>query len=121
MTTPGGWSPVVRVDRYTVSVLPEGHIDAHTFDIEVEYRGGGRWAVTHHRYCLGADGAWEYEQHPSERTEEWLALHRFTETEALDLARRAAPSVRINGITAAELAARTARATGRTHQTEDPT
>lgn len=93
---------------YEVGVLPPDHIDAHSFRITVEWRGGEAWAVLHMRYCLGADGEWDWEAHPSERSDDWLATHRFPLEEALRLAREVAPTVKVNGTTAAELAARKA-------------
>lgn len=122
MITAGGWSPTVRVDRYSVSMLPRDHEDASSYDLAVEYRGGGLWAVVRGRRCLGVDGSWSHEPHSSERDDEWLAAHRFPEREAIELAVRTAPGIRAGGITAAEAAARDlARATGRTNQTEATT
>lgn len=121
MITATGWSAVVRADRYSVSVLPRDHEYASSYDLAVEYRGDGLWAVVRNGRCLGADGTWSYEPHPGERDDDWLAAHRFPEQEALELARRAAPHIRINGVTAAEVAADAYRAlaTGRTNQTEE--
>lgn len=94
---------------YEVGVLPLDHDDAHSFRITVEWRGGESWAVLHMRYCLGVDGEWDWEAHPSERSDDWLAAHRFPLDEALRLAREAAPGIRVNGRTAAEVAAESAR------------
>lgn len=90
--------------EYTLSGLPEEDINYSSFAIKVAYRGRGLWAVTHHGYCLGRNGDWDYESVPSERTDEWLTGHRFGRDEALRLAREAAPKVRVNGMTAAEVA-----------------
>jgi hypothetical protein len=95
--------PVARVTEYTVSVLPEDDINASSYAITVAYRGRDLWAVSRHRQCLGRDGEWDWESLPSERTDEWLAEHRFTEQEALRLAREAAPGIRCNGLTAVEM------------------
>lgn len=91
---------------YTVSMLPFDHIDNDTFAITVEKRSEDLWAVIHHRTCLGTDGKWDYESIPSERTDEWLATHRFDLVTALRLAREAAPKIRVNGFTAQQIAAR---------------
>lgn len=97
------------VTAVTVSLLPEGHIDRGHFELTVEYRGNGRWAVMHGRFCLGTDGDWEYEMRPSERVDEWLATHRFDYDTALELARQAAPDVTCNGHRAGDVAAEEAR------------
>jgi len=99
--------PTVQVTEYTVSLLPGDDIDAYSFAITVTYRGRGLWAVSRHRRCLRRDGVWDFEPIPSDRTDEWLAEHRFTEAEALELAKEWAPRVMCNGITAAEALART--------------
>lgn len=78
--------------------------------LAVEDRGNGQWAVTRPRRCLGVDGEWDWEPIPSEREDDWLAAHRFDLATALALAKQAAPTVAVNGITAAQAAAR--RATG---------
>ena len=96
-----------RVTGYTVSALPEGLcVDSYLWDIEVEYRGKNRWAVTYHSQCLNTDNEWDHEWRPSERPDEWLVTHRFTEEEALARARLMAPKVVINGISTDDLLAR---------------
>lgn len=95
--------PRVQVAAYTVSLLPENHTpDSHIFDITVEYCGAGLWAVTRHSMCLGADGTWDFGVKPYDRGDDWLTTHRFTEAEALRLAKQAAPHVTVNGVTAAQ-------------------
>lgn len=102
----GPLTPDVRVTRYTVSCIPESNIDRPHFDVTVEYRGVGRWSIMHRGcFCLGRDGEWEYESIPSERREEWLTEHRFTESEALGLAREWAPKIRCNGKTVTDVLA----------------
>jgi hypothetical protein len=99
----GVWA---RVRSYDVSVWPDDIecVDSSTWKLTVEYRGRGKWAVTRTgRVCLGSDGEWDWESIPSERQDEWLTAHRFPLAEALDLARRHAPDVKINGMTAAEV------------------
>jgi hypothetical protein len=94
----------VTVTQYTVTVFPDEGIDSVVYDLVVEYRGHGRWAVTRGRRCLALDGGWDFEIQPSDRDDTWLAGHRFDLDTALRLAREAAPNVRINGSTAAEAA-----------------
>lgn len=95
--------PTVQVTEYTVSLLPADDINASSFAITVAYRGRGLWAVLRRSFCLGRDGEWDYEMKPSSRTDEWLADHRFTDVEALVLAKAEAPRIVVNGRTAAEL------------------
>ena len=87
----------VDISEVTVSVLPRDHIDRDIYEITVAWRGRDRWAVCRMRQCLGSDGEWDYESIPSERSEEWLATHRFSYEEALSLAVKAAPDVTCNG------------------------
>ena len=91
--------------EFTLSALPEDDINASAYQIKVAYRGRGLWAVSRHRQCLGRSGAWDWESIPSERTDEWLAEHRFLLGEALRLAREELPKLRVNGMTAAEVQA----------------
>jgi hypothetical protein len=100
---PAAPEPVVRVSRYTVSCLPESETQRGSWDINVEERGEGRWAVLHIGQCLGSDGRFVYEPSPSNRTDEFLAAHRFGLDEALALAKRAAPDVVVNGMKPADV------------------
>jgi hypothetical protein len=96
-----------RVTQHVVSAVPEGmSLDGWAWDVTVEWRGEGLWAVTQHGRCLGADGEWDYERQPSSRTEAWKRTHRFTEQEALRLAHEVAPTICINGLRPADLIAR---------------
>ncbi|MFD7661301.1 hypothetical protein [Streptomyces sp. NPDC059788] len=92
----------VTATRYTVSCLTEDDINARAFDIEIVYRGDGRWAVCRLGKCLSADGTWSYESIPSERRDDWLAKHRFDFETAERLAREAAPHITVNGHTVAD-------------------
>lgn len=94
--------PRVEVSQYLVSVFPEGSVNRLHYDITVERRSPDRWAVCRMRWCLGADGEWEYEPLPSEREDDWLETHRFDLDTALRLAKEAAPGVVVNGLTAVE-------------------
>jgi hypothetical protein len=99
---PGQPEPTVQATRYTVNCLPEDGIDSHVFEIAVEYRGRGLWAVTRHSRCLAADGTWDWEMRPSEREDAWLDAHRFDLDTALRLAKEAAPKITVNGFTVAD-------------------
>lgn len=101
--------PQTRITRYEVSCIPPDHIDADSFTIAVAWRGRDRWAVLlRGMWCLGTDGKWDHEPIPSERTDEWKATHRFDCETALKLAREAAPHVKVNGYTVADMLAREA-------------
>ncbi len=97
----------VRPIAYAVSMWPEGEETVNTsgWTIKVEARGHGKWAVLHSGQCLGTDGEWDWESIPSDRSDEWLATHRFDLDTALDLAQEAAPRVVINGMTPAQVRA----------------
>ncbi|WP_069625360.1 hypothetical protein [Streptomyces niveus] len=93
--------------RYEVSILPEDDINRHVFNIDVEYRGDGRWAVTRHGSCLGADGEWDFGIKEYDRGDNWLTAHRFDLDTALRLARQHAAHIVVNGHTALDAYRRT--------------
>lgn len=99
MTTP---EPNVQATRYVVSCFPPDSEEGGHFNLAVEYRGRGLWAVTRHKQCLGTDGEWSWESIPSEREDEWLDSHRFDLDTALKLAKEHAPLVTVNGFTVAD-------------------
>lgn len=90
---------VVQPTRYVVSCFPPDSEEGGHFNLAVEYRGRGLWAVVRLGQCLSRTGTWDYESIPSERTDEWLADHRFDLDTALKLAKEAAPLVTVNGFT----------------------
>lgn len=94
--------PRAEVTQYTVTVFPEDSINRHVYDITVERRAPGRWAVCRLRECLDVNGEWDWEPTPSERDDRWKALHRFDLETALRLAKGAASGVVVNGMTAVE-------------------
>lgn len=96
----------IKLTEVTVSLLPETDINHHLYAVKVEYRGDEKYAVLHHGWCLDADGRWEYEPRPSSRDDDWLARYRFDYDTAHRMAIDVAPTVEVNGLTAAEIAAR---------------
>lgn len=103
--------PVVHAAEYTVNCLPEDDLDSHVFEIRVQYRGNGRYAVIRAGSCLGADGTWDYGVKEYDRGDDWLNAHRFDLDTALRLAKEQAPLVTVNGHTVADaLAMRQKRA-----------
>lgn len=103
------WPPAEQqASEYRVSVFteaddPDGDIGLSHWALTVAWRGRDLWAVLHHSYCLNKQGGWDYEMRPSAREDDWLGEHRFHLNEALELARKAAPDVSVNGHTAAEI------------------
>lgn len=93
-----------RVTQYVVNAHPDPEsLDGSIFDLTVEYRGNDLWAVCRHGRCLDASGRWSPEPRPGERDDEmWLAMHRFPERAALDLAAQWAPFLKVNGHTPRE-------------------
>lgn len=89
------------VTHYSIDPFAHG-IDEGLWHLTIERRAADQWAVCRWSRCLGTDGEWDYEPLPSSRTDEWKASHRFPLDEALRLARLHAPSVVVNGRTAAE-------------------
>lgn len=95
--------PHVRAVEYAVNCLPEDDINANGFEIRVQYRGAGRYAVIRHgEMCLGADGTWDFGVKEYDRGEDWLNAHRFDLDTALRMAREHAPHVTVNGHTVAD-------------------
>ena len=98
-------APAVMATQYTVCAYPREDIDRLAFEILVEYRGNGRWAVERNGACLNAEGQWGHERIPSEREAEWLATHRFDLPTAIRLAVKVAPTLTCNGATIAQVLA----------------
>lgn len=92
----------IYTTQQKVICLPLDLSEVSRWAITVEYRGPGKGAVLYDGDCLGRDGTWGWERSPSNRTEEWLAEHRFTEPEALRLAAHWAPLVEVNGLTSGQ-------------------
>jgi hypothetical protein len=97
------------VSQYTVSGVaaekPEQY--AGIWHIEVtramQMDGTELWAARWMGRCLNRRGQWDLEPIPSDRTDRWLASHRFPFDEAMRLAEKAAPDVTVNGLRAAEV------------------
>lgn len=101
----------VRPTRYEVTAWP-GPIDAVNrshYVLQVEWRGDGKWCVTDGFGCYRADGQHEYEPNPSSRGAAFIKRTRFSLDEALQLARRIAPTMTVGagpgkpGMNAAEM------------------
>lgn len=96
----------VLPDEMTLADLA-GDIDLSMFAIEVQWAGGGDgWAIRRGGVrCLSRSGEWAFESIPSGREDDWLAEHRWPLDEALEAAKAALPSIRVNGWTWAGLQA----------------
>lgn len=94
----------MRVSNLQVSVIPLDHEEASHFTIDVAWRGKDRWAVLWLGRCLSREGEWGYEPSPSNREDDWLDNHRFTREEAIALAAKHAPLLKINGWLATKVA-----------------
>lgn len=89
-----------RVTEVSVSAVPFDDPESTLFTLTVSWRGGETYAVLKRgHWNLGTDGEWDFEVLPSERTDEWIATHRFSYDEALELAVKHAPSMTCNGQT----------------------
>lgn len=133
---------ITTATRYRVSCLPGDHIDAPVFTLVVEMRAdetGFRWAVTRNGvgYYDAEGGVSAGVRWPTEdgverepvtdaewddyhrRYREWLDAHRFTEAQALGLARRLAPRLEYRGKTVADALAKTGRPQERSERASD--
>lgn len=77
-------------------------VNAGVWNLRVEHRGRGAWAVLHHSQCLSSDGEWDWEPQPSSRTDEWKRTHRFDLVTALLLGQQHYNDLAVNGATPAE-------------------
>jgi hypothetical protein len=90
----------VEPAAYSVSALPPDHKARRHYTIHVEYTGRGLWAVRWSGGVFDSDGNFALlEPLPSERDEDWYARFRFTLDEALEHAKRLAPTLEVNGYT----------------------
>lgn len=100
--------------QFLVTAWPEDladNPDAASFCVTVARRSRGLWAVLDGSgdargggLCLGRDGTWSKDWPPedAEERQEWLAAHWFPEEEAKKLARDAALSLVVSGVTTLE-------------------
>lgn len=100
-----------RPTRFEVTAWPgtiNGANRSH-YVLYVEWRGGDQWCVTDGAYCYRKDGHKAYEPNPSSRTDRFKNAYRFPLNDALALAQKIAPKIRIGtgpnrkGLNAAEM------------------
>lgn len=96
--------PTVKITKYSVGGYPDPEsINAHLYDVDVEYRGKGRWAVCWMGRCYDKDGVADYEPIPSSREDDWLDRFRFDSSDdALEVAKKVVLTLAVNGKTAAQ-------------------
>lgn len=92
-----------RVTQYVVSAVSVDVEGGRHWDLTVEWRGGELWAVMWHGLAFNRRGRTDYERQPSSRTDAWKRAHYFPEAEALQLAHKFAPTVKVNGLLPADL------------------
>jgi hypothetical protein len=89
------------ITEVSVSAVPFDDPEADLFTLTVAWRGGETYAVfKRDHWNLSITGEWGFEVLPFERTDEWIATHRFSYDEALALAVKHAPQMTCNGQTA---------------------
>ncbi|GAT01210.1 hypothetical protein [Mycolicibacterium fortuitum] len=100
-----------RPTRFEVTAWPgpiNGANRSH-YVLYVEWRGDDQWCVTDGAYCYRKDGHKAYEPNPSSRTDRFKNAYRFPLDDALALAQKIAPKIRIGtgpnrkGLNAAEM------------------
>ena len=102
---------VEYVSQYTVSALPREHPEHYSWALTVEWRGKG-WAVTRHSFVFCKTDARRkrpqgtYDRLPSGRSDAHLRTYRHSLEDALDIARKIAPKITINGWTVPEVLAK---------------
>lgn len=94
---------VAHPTKYSVSCLPIDHPDAYMFTIHVVWRGKDRWAVKRSEFCYDAKGRERFEPNPSSRTDAFLRRYRHSFDDAMELAKRIAPTLTVYGRTAADV------------------
>lgn len=111
VTAPEEVPVYVRPTHYEVTAWPgpmDGVNRSH-YVLWVEWRGGDNWCVKDMFRCYRADGTTEYEPQPSSREDDFIARTRFPLEEALEIAKRIAPTMTLGagpnrkGMNAAEM------------------
>jgi hypothetical protein len=94
----------VQPVKYQINLLTEeDSVDWWIWNLYVEWRGKGRWAVTDGHRVLNDQNEWDHEGSDDRSDDTWLATHRFGLHEALDKAKRMVHRVKVNGMTAADV------------------
>jgi hypothetical protein len=92
--------------EFVVSAHPDREsINWDSFAIRVKNCGRYGWGVIRWSRCLNRAGDWVNQPDRDDRDDAWFAEHRFDLDTALRMARAAAPHLRANGATLAEVLA----------------
>lgn len=92
----------LEVGVYRIALLPAGHPMREFAAVSVRLRTSGRWQIDRLGFLLGFDGRWEQ---GTARASEWHAEREYDLATALDMARMAAPGIRVGDATVGELLA----------------
>lgn len=97
--------PTVTPVVYTVSCVPPDIDGSYLFTLRVERRdiNPDRWCVTDGAFCYATDGTKKVEPLRDNRTAAFRRQYRFALDDALDLAKRLAPTLTVNGLTVTDM------------------
>lgn len=94
------------VNELSVNAVPKelrtADINSH-YTVSVSRRGPDTWAVVHRGQVYNKNLKSQMERLPSGRTDSFLARHRFTLLEAVELAEKLAQTVTIQGVKASDI------------------
>ncbi|MEU1088909.1 hypothetical protein ABZ401_19100 [Streptomyces sp. NPDC005892] len=91
--------PIVTTVRHEVSIFPVGDINRKYFTLRVDQTRRGTWVVTNGTYGYGGDDRWHFGYDSGAEYD--------NPDDAIALARRLAPDLKVNGATATEVYNRT--------------
>ena len=84
-------------------IHPSKYSELRYWDLYVEWRGNDSWVVTNmFHVSYDEDGKKEHERQPSSRTEKYLKKYRFSFAEAVRIAEKIQPTIKVNGCTVLE-------------------
>lgn len=93
---------VIRIAKYAVSCLPRAHRSYWHFTVWVVERAPNEWEVRADGTVHDADGNPIWGPLPLEDREAWHARHRFDLDTAVEIAKKIAPTLTVNGYTVAD-------------------
>lgn len=94
----------ITTTKFRVSVFPAfGAMEWEHYSLAVRPVGPDVWAVYRSSGArLSTAGTWDYWGDDGDEDDDWDDLHRFTLTDALAAAQKAAPDITVNHLTAVE-------------------
>lgn len=87
------------VTEYKVSCLPADDVNARWYTLKVVRQRDGRWSIKDGPFIYDVNGDTEFESASALYDEKWKSTRLFDETTALELAKRFAPLMELNGVT----------------------